>query len=184
MPTASAGHLPYDASSLSFTGPWDPATNTGYGQRGANINTAGDGLADSRVVLYDNLGNPLITKTTQTVFASAARTSTVISAAIPTYNAKVAVVLLNVTVASGTGGLQVRYYWASVALAQLNALPTAVITTGPFVYVLGVEASTGTGIPVAVPQICNVPVPDSIEIQIVHGDASSYTYSVTLLLAS
>lgn len=54
-----AGPSAQDNGGRHLAGPWDSATNTGLAQRGANVDV-GTGYADSRVVLYDAGGNPLI----------------------------------------------------------------------------------------------------------------------------
>jgi hypothetical protein len=88
-------------------------------------------------------------------------------------------VYLNVTAASGTGGLtlQVRGYdKASGNTAILLVAAAAVTATGMYVYeMLAGSASTGEG---DVKHTAARPLPATWDINIAVGDASSYTYSV------
>lgn len=115
-----------------------------------------------------------------TALASAARTATISSANITNHNARGVMVFLNVTAASGTGGLQTRIRGVDPVGASsvaVNALPTAIIATSLLVYV--VYPGGGAG---ALTQGTNVELPRTFFIQVVHGDTSSYTYSVSYAL--
>jgi hypothetical protein len=110
-----------------------------------------------------------------TALASAARAAQTESADIVNVNCRGAVIFLNVTAASGTGGLQVVVRGkdpVSGAYVNLNNVPTAVIATGLLVYTFypgatAVGAATFQGV-----------LPRTFRIRVIHGDASSYTYSV------
>ena len=109
------------------------------------------------------------------------RTSTYTS---PTFEADTeagVLVSLNVTAASGTGGLQVRINSVDVASGQvfaLNAAPTAVTSTGLTVYSLypfgGVSGN--------ITQSTSGYLPRKFSITVTHGDSSSYTYSLGFCL--
>lgn len=122
--------------------------------------------------------------TSQTVFASAARTTTTTGTTVKSYNARAAIACLQVTVASGTGGLTFKWILdppQGGSLAYANVSPTAITTTGVFMFVLGMDATTALG-HTGVSQVCNFPLPPTIGVQIIVGDASSYTYSVGMSL--
>lgn len=111
-----------------------------------------------------------------TALASAARTTTTNSSSITNYNASALAIFLNVTVASGTGGLTVRVQGidpVSGSVIALNAAPTAVTAIGTTLYVIGLGASGG-----GAAQATSAPVPRTWRVAVTHGDASSYTYSV------
>lgn len=98
----------------------------------------------------------------------------------PTYEAKTEagiLVVLDVTAASGTGGLTLRinaHDQASSQAVALNAAPTAVTGTGTTSYALypfGAVAGNVT-------QATSFYLPRMFSITVTHGDSSSYTYSV------
>lgn len=113
-----------------------------------------------------------------TILSSSARTATTVSATQTNYNHGGVLLTLNVTAASGTGGLVVRIYTidpVSGAVISLNAAPTAVTATGITSYVLYPGAlATGT----TVTQTAAGVLPKTFYVQVTHGDSSSYTYSV------
>lgn len=113
-----------------------------------------------------------------TLLPSASRTSTTVSATQTNYNHGGILLTLNVTAASGTGGLIVRIYTidpVSGATISLNAAPTAVTANGTTTYLLYPGAlNTNT----TVTQIGGGALPRTFYVQVTHGDASSYTYSV------
>jgi hypothetical protein len=109
-----------------------------------------------------------------TALSSAARTATVSSSDINTdapYHG--IIVYLDVTVASGTGGLQVIIEGkdpTSGNYVPINATPTLVITTGTKAYVVysGIGAAAG-----GVVQTTSNILPLPFRIRIAVGDASS-----------
>lgn len=112
------------------------------------------------------------------LLASAARTGTVSSPNQTNYNARGVVVFLRVTVASGTGGLQVvlrGFDPVEGSGYQLNALPTAIIITGWHSFIL-YPGATVSGADVR--QTTASVLPRVWGLQVVHGDATSYTYSI------
>lgn len=115
-----------------------------------------------------------------TLLASAARTAQTSSPTQTNYNARGVVVFLNVTAASGTGGLQPVMQGLDPVSGNgfsLNATPTAVITTGTFAYVWYPGAVLpGGGTSIA--QVLSAPVPRTWAVTIVVGNATSYTYSL------
>lgn len=113
------------------------------------------------------------------LLASAARTATTSSADQINYNGRGVMVFLNVTVASGSGGLTLTITWKdsiSANYVALNAAPTAVTATGQFLYVLYPGIGTAAG---GVTQNTSQGLPRTWRATVTHGDASSYTYSVS-----
>ena len=88
------------------------------------------------------------------------------------------VVFLNVSAASGTGGLTLTIEGLDPVSATWFRMLTGagLITTGKRAYVLGPgsSATAAADITGAVP----APVPESWRVTVTHGDASNYTYSV------
>lgn len=117
-----------------------------------------------------------------TALASAARTATTNSADITNHNSLGVLVFLNVTVASGTGGLQVRVTGkdpVSGNYSFLNGTPTAVTAVSnnvppTYLFYPGVN-TTAVG---SVAQATSSILPRTFRITVSHGDATSYTYSV------
>lgn len=110
-----------------------------------------------------------------TALASASRAVTTSSVDITNYNHRGIIFFLNVTVASGTGGLQLSIQVKdpiSGLYVGLNALPAAVTTTGvraysfyPGISAVGTQGTSGA-------------LSRTFRIQVIVGDATSYTYSV------
>lgn len=113
-----------------------------------------------------------------TLLASAARTATTTSADFLTYNARGLVVFLDVTAASGTGGLTVVAQLKDTVSGNYFSLPGYVFGTatgrGVSFVIPGVVASTGAD----VKQSLSYGLSQTMRVQITHGDATSYTYSV------
>ena len=111
-----------------------------------------------------------------TLLASAARTATVSTAAQNADYATGVIVYLDVTAASGTGGLTLTVEGQDPASAKwmaVNSNPTAVTTTGTRSYLVALSASGG-----AATQATSAHVPNPWRVTVTHGDASSYTYTV------
>src|SRR4051812_33319316 len=110
--------------------------------------------------------------------ASAARTATTTTAKQRDRRHSGMLVILNVTAASGTGGLtlSVRGYDPTSGTAFVLLTDGSAITaTGAFAFLLGSTTVTaGSAVRVAAAR----PLTTDFDIQIVHGDASSYTYSL------
>ncbi|MEX2395874.1 MAG: hypothetical protein WD491_02565 [Balneolales bacterium] len=135
--------------------------------RGSNVS---EGLAD------------FVLNSEGTVFASAARTSTAQSSNMTNYNSKGIMLFLNVTDASGTGGLQVQLRGVdpvSGLSISLHSAPTAITSTGRFGYLYypGNETAGVSGSP-NVQEHYSLAVPRTFLVVVLHGDSSSYTYSV------
>jgi hypothetical protein len=108
---------------------------------------------------------------------SAARTAQASTADFINPGSRGIYVWLNVTAASGTGGLQVKVQAkdpASGAYSSLHASPTAIIATGQNIYVLYPSGTVITGTSTSY----NAVLPRTWRVTVLVGDASSYTYSV------
>ncbi|MDE2097981.1 MAG: hypothetical protein KGL39_12080 [Patescibacteria group bacterium] len=117
-----------------------------------------------------------------TLLASAARTTTTISPTQTNFNAKGVILFLNVTAASGTGGLQLSLAASapSGATADLTmGKATAVTATGRYALVAYPGATTASNdIKLALAD----PVPRSWYSYVQHNDSSSYTYALDYAL--
>ena len=110
-----------------------------------------------------------------TWLASATRTATAVTPTLTNTSASQIIAFLNVTAASGTGGLQVEIQAQDPASGNwqgINAVPAAVTTPGLFAY--AVLANTGANMT----QVTAGSVPRTVRVEVVAGDASSYTYSL------
>ena len=111
-----------------------------------------------------------------TLLASAARTATVTSSNHTNHNARGVLVTVNVTTASGTGGLTVRIQGIDPVAGTafpLNTAPSAITATGLYSYLLYPGASGG-----GTTQATALVLPRTWNVQVSAGDSSSYTYSV------
>jgi hypothetical protein len=117
-----------------------------------------------------------------TLLSSAARTVSTASADQVNQSGAGVVLYLNVTVSSGTGGLQVFIQIKDPASGQyfnLNNAPTAITAVGHYAYVVYPSASApGNQGSSLVNQYTYAPLPRTWRVTVLHGDASSYTYSV------
>lgn len=118
----------------------------------------------------------MVLNTQGTILPNAARTATTNSPVQTNYNARGVLVTLNVTAASGTGGLSLRIQVqdpVSGTFFNYNATPTAVTATGMYSYLVypGVSGGFTT-------QLSPVVLPRTWQISVSHGDGTSYTYSV------
>lgn len=117
--------------------------------------------------------------------ALAARTATTQSTDINAAGYKGIIILLYVTAASGTGGLTIRLRYKDDILTQYFSLSQSsvnVIATGGWVY----QHAPGTGT-VVTAGLGNAGsaagvLSDLVRVEIVHADASSYTYQVNIVL--
>jgi len=113
------------------------------------------------------------------LLASAARTTATPSPDQIAHNHRgILFVMLNVTVASGTGGLIVQIQGkdpVSGNYFKLHADPAAIIATGLKVYALGLGIGAAAG---DVLGAFNIALPRTWRVNVAVGDASSYTYSV------
>lgn len=158
---------------------WDTASST-YVRA---VNATSDSQGSTNVLSVSNRlwnGSSLDREranTEGTLLASAARTSTTVSSNQTNYNARGAIIYVNVTNASGTGGLTFFIYavdpvsGASRVIAQQTTAKTAngcyTMEYYPGASSGGLFDSTTQGV-----------LPRTWYVQITHGDASSYTYSV------
>jgi hypothetical protein len=113
-----------------------------------------------------------------TILASAARTATTTSPVQTNHNAKGVMVFLRVSIASGTGGLQLKIQGrdpvTNVGL-DLNILPTSITAAGWYIF----EIYPGVnGTSTYVTQVTSGILPRSWQVLVTHIDGSSYTYSV------
>lgn len=133
-----------------------------------------------RVLLAKIRGRPIA----GTALASAARTASTLSSNFSTRGARGIIVYLNITAASGTGGLTPRLFGVdplTSAVATSAAASTPVTTVGLRVYHFG-PGCGGANAGTAAWGSVGVLLGALSAIQILHGDASSYTYSVSFEL--
>jgi len=119
-----------------------------------------------------------LNKARRQLLASAARTATTATVKFTDRWAKVLRLYLNVTVASGTGGLQPQvrgYDPVSGNAVAISAGGTAIVATGTYVYEIGLAEGTTVG---NVKECVLRPLPDVWDVNVVAGDGSSYTYSL------
>lgn len=118
-------------------------------------------------------------KTQRVLLASGARTTTTASAIQSDYVLLALRLYLNVTVASGAGGLQpiVRGYdKVSGSAVALSTGGTAITATGLYVYEFALNVAAATG---NVKEAVSRFLPTVWDVSVAHGDASSYTYSLS-----
>lgn len=124
----------------------------------------------------------MLGNTQGTLLASAAGTAARVSADQTNYNAKGVILILDITVASGTGGLIPRIQIkdpVSGNYVNLNVAPTAVTATGSYAFELSPGASTAGGAGAfLVNQRTAGSLPRLWRVSVSVGDATSYTYSV------
>lgn len=118
----------------------------------------------------------------RSLLPSAARTATVACPVQNEVTARAIRLYLNITVASGSGGLQpvIRGYdKISGATVSLSTGGTAIVATGCYCYEMGLgllsTAKQGN-----IEECQNRPVPVQWDVNVVAGDASSYTYSLSV----
>lgn len=164
-----AGNLAGNLTGATLIAPNDGQTV----QNGLYTTTAGIGYNGTT---YDRIRNT----TALTALASAARTTTTASSDLTNWNFRGIRVALNVTAASGTGGLQLQIQGKDSAISNtyyaINATPVAVTTTGVTVYDLYPGALTVQG---GITQVTAGLLSRVFRMNVIHGDASSYTYSVS-----
>lgn len=115
-----------------------------------------------------------------TALASAARTTTTITTDIVCSGYRGIIVYLDVTAASGTGGLTLRLFGVNPitsTVATSASVTTAATTTGMRIYHFGPGVAAVNGASVAW-GAAGVQLGAEFQIQVLHGDASSYTYAV------
>lgn len=109
---------------------------------------------------------------------SATRTATTATARLSSERYAGIIVYLNVSAASGTGGLKVfvRGYDVSGNAFKLNGGGTAKVATGQYAYVVYPGGGAAAG---DIVDIQNAPISESFDIQVTHADSSNYTYTVS-----
>lgn len=117
--------------------------------------------------------------------ASAARTATTQSTDISAIGFGGIIVNLIVTAASGTGGLTIRVRYKDSVTTNYYSLSqssVSVTSVGGWVYQHG--PGTGTTVTATLGNAGSAAgyLTDTIRIEIIHADASSYTYSVNYVL--
>jgi hypothetical protein len=161
--------------------------NSGGGEMVANATGNGhNGSAALRVAssLYNGTSFDFQHANTEgTLLASAARTATTSSANQTNYNARGVIVTLRISAASGTGGLSWKLYGVdpvSGATYQITPNIAAPITAaGTYAFeVYPGSTTTGSTNPSWMYQRTSAALPRTWQLQVVHADGSSYTYSV------
>jgi hypothetical protein len=107
-----------------------------------------------------------------------ARTATNSTPKQTDYTAGAVRLYLTVTAASGTGGLQpqIRGYDRFGNAVALTTGGTAITATGTFVYEMGISVAAAAG---SVKEAVSRMLPLNWDVNVVAGDSSSYTYSLT-----
>jgi hypothetical protein len=142
----------------------------------------GDGFYSPAQGLVDAGGNPIGTRE-GVLLPSAARTVLQVVNGPANYNARGLILFLNVTAASGTGGLVTTIFGldpVSDGELSLNAAPAARVATGLVAYVLYPGVAGSYGPPII--QATALPLPQVWGVRVSVGDASSYTYSLAYCL--
>lgn len=158
-----------------------PRTGQEIKSDGTTVNEA-DGLnsdGSQNVVLTgskvaEGIAN-MVLNTQGTLLSSSARTSNTAAPTQTNTSARGVMLFLNVTAVSGTGGLTVRIYGVdpvSGVAAPINAPPATVTTVGLQIVSLypGIASPNAAG--------ANYILPRTWYAQVVHGDSTSYTYSL------
>ena len=145
--------------------------------------TPGNGnIAQTPVLFNESTWDRQRGNTQDLLLASAARTATVFTPNIVNYNAKGIILFLNITAASGTGGLGIGIITVdpvSGQTLQLNASTTKITATGIYGYVLYPGASApGVAGAYSVQQFTPAPLGRAFTVQVQAGDGTSYTYSL------
>jgi hypothetical protein len=120
-------------------------------------------------------------RTVGTALASAARTVTTLSSNVSLRNEKAVLVHLNVSAASGTGGLTLRLVAVDPVTGASSGYATltgTITTVGHRTLAVGIGAGAATGAAVVSSGGVGLPCPTTWAVQVIHADASSYTYSV------
>jgi hypothetical protein len=189
MDVDQATGLPIPKSSVQLTGSnatqiTSDGTKTGtaafVGAPNDGSNNAYTGIFSvTRGQLFNGSTWDMVRNNTQgTLLASQARTGTTVTPNQTNYNAKGVLVFLDVTVASGTGGLTVYFEMIDPVTGKtaiLNATPAAITATGSYMFELypGNNAASND-----VKQRTAGALPRVWNVKISHGDGTTYTYSV------
>ena len=120
--------------------------------------------------------------TQATLLASATRTATATTATTKNYNARGIMLMLDVTAASGTGGLSVHLnasFPGAGVVAGINVAPPSIVAVGKYAYEI-YPGSTAPGVAGSynVNQRTSAILTPNWYVDVVHGDASSYTYAL------
>jgi hypothetical protein len=118
-------------------------------------------------------------KTRRVLLASGARTASTASIKQTDVVCKILRLYLSVTAASGTGGLQPQVRAYDIVSGNSVALTTggtAITATGTYCYEMGLAEGTAAN---NVKECVLRPVPYQWDVNVVHGDGSSYTYSLS-----
>jgi len=109
-----------------------------------------------------------------TAFASAARTATPTAVTLAAHRATSIAVVIDCTASSSTPSVVFTVAGVDTLSGKAYTLLASAAITGTGTTVLQI----GPGLPVTTNVSANAPIPDSIRISPVHGDADSITYSV------
>lgn len=143
-------------------------------------------LGDQPQELLAKISGSLL-KRAETLLSIGARTATTNTPEFLTWNARGLILLLNVSAASGTGGLQPVLYNRDSSggnTYQVNSTPTVVTTTGWRTYFFHPVYPATLNQAATVIQNVSCLLSPWCLVQILHGDASSYTYSLLGILVA
>lgn len=167
----------WDGSNLWTLRCLAPADGSTFGGANPVLQTYAQGYGYNEST-YDRWRN----NTSQTALASAARTASANSGDLTNYNGRGVNAVLDISAASGTGGLQLLIQGKdsiSSNYYQLNGTPTAIVAVSTSAY--EVYPGGGTGTVGNVTRVAGV-VPRTFRIRVLAGDSTSYTYSVSVNL--
>jgi len=137
---------------------------------------------NERMLLARLLGAQGTVSTRGTLLASATRTATTSSAPINAAGKRNLILFLNVTSASGTGGLRPTIDYLDPVSGSWRGLvacfSAAVTANGTTPFAAGAGIGAGTGFAINAGGIVGIPLSSQLRVTVGHLDASSYTYSL------
>jgi hypothetical protein len=137
---------------------------------------------DSERLLLAKLLALGITRKTGTALASATRTVTTQSATIESRGARGIIAWINVSSASGTGGLNLALRGVDPVIGGNSLLmqqSASMTTTGLRAFSVHPGNGAAVGTSWANMSVAGAPLPSKFVLSVTHADASNYTYSVT-----
>lgn len=142
-------------------------------------------VGDSTQMLLARMAMANYGRSQSQVLASAARTATTQTSDLNTLGARGIIVVLNITAASGTGGLQIRVRYKDTILTQY-VLASAALTPSTTIGLVNHQYGEGIGslsnAALSNGGVASGYLTETTRVEIFHVDASSYTYSVNIVI--